>query len=321
MLSPDIIAELRGKHIFLTGGTGFFGKSILDYFSRHPVPDMTVAILARHTEKFRCDFPELCTLPGLRFLSGDVRDFPFPAEHFDYVIHAATPAVTTLAPGEMRSIVEEGTKHTLEFAAYCGAARFLLTSSGAVYGPQPPELDRIPEDFPCHPVTEYGIAKLAAERLCVDSGQYVLLARCFSFVGRYLPRDIHYAAGNFLRDCEQNRPITILGDGRTIRSYMHADDLVEWLFTLLISGRSGVPYNIGSEEALSILELAERLRARSGAKNEIRILRSPTASPPSRYVPSTRRIQEELGVAENHDFFISEISESRQPAKDSFLLM
>ncbi len=321
MLSPDIIAELRGKHIFLTGGTGFFGKSILDYFSRHPVPDMTVAILARHTEKFRCDFPELCTLPGLRFLSGDVRDFPFPAEHFDYVIHAATPAVTTLAPGEMRSIVEEGTKHTLEFAAYCGAARFLLTSSGAVYGPQPPELDRIPEDFPCHPVTEYGIAKLAAERLCVDSGQYVLLARCFSFVGRYLPRDIHYAAGNFLRDCEQNRPITILGDGRTIRSYMHADDLVEWLFTLLISGRSGVPYNIGSEEALSILELAERLRARSGAKNEIRILRSPAASPPSRYVPSTRRIQEELGVAENHDFFISEISESRQPAKDSFLLM
>ena len=305
MLSPDIIAELRGKRIFLTGGTGFFGKSILDYFSRHPVPDMTIAILARHTEKFRCGFPELCTLPGLRFQSGDVRDFPFPAGHFDYVIHAATPAVTTLAPGEMRSIVEEGTKHTLEFAAHCGAVRFLLTSSGAVYGPQPPELDRIPEDFPCHPVTEYGIAKLAAERLCANSGQYVLLARCFSFVGRYLPRDIHYAAGNFLRDCEQNRPITILGDGRTIRSYMHADDLVEWLFTLLISGRSGVPYNIGSEEALSILELAERLRARSGAKNEIRILRSPAASPPSRYVPSTRRIQEELGTAENHDPFLN----------------
>ena len=321
MLKPDIIAELSGKRIFLTGGTGFFGKSILDYFTRHPVPDMTVAVLARHTEKFRRDFPELCILPGLSFLSGDVRDFPFPPDRFDYVIHAATPAVTTLVPGEMRSIIEKGTKQALRFADHCGAVRFLLTSSGAVYGPQPPDLDRIPEDFPCRPVTEYGIAKLAAEHLCRESGQYVLLARCFSFIGRYLPRDIHYAAGNFLRDCEQNRPITILGDGRTIRSYLYADDLVEWLFTLLIFGRSGIPYNIGSEDALSIQELAERLRDRFGTGNEIRILRRSASVLPSRYVPSTRRIREELGVEQNYDSFTSEISESRLPAKDSFLLM
>lgn len=321
MLKPDIIAELSGKRIFLTGGTGFFGKSILDYFTRHPVPDMTVAVLARHTEKFRRDFPELCILPGLSFLSGDVRDSPFPPDRFDYVIHAATPAVTTLVPGEMRSIIEEGTKQALRFADHCGSVRFLLTSSGAVYGPQPPDLDRIPEDFPCRPVTEYGIAKLAAEHLCRESGQYVLLARCFSFIGRYLPRDIHYAAGNFLRDCEQNRPITIQGDGRTIRSYLYADDLVEWLFSLLISGRSGIPYNIGSEDALSIQELAERLRDRFGTGNEIRILRRSASVLPSRYVPSTRRIREELGVEQNYDSFTSEISESRLPAKDSFLLM
>lgn len=321
MLKPDIIAELSGKRIFLTGGTGFFGKSILDYFTRHPVPDMTVAVLARHTEKFRRNFPELCILPGLSFLSGDVRDFPFPPDRFDYVIHAATPAVTTLVPGEMQSIIEEGTKQALRFADYCGATRFLLTSSGAVYGPQPPDLNRIPEDFPCRPITEYGIAKLAAEHLCRESGQYVLLARCFSFIGRYLPRDIHYAAGNFLRDCEQNRPITIQGDGRTIRSYLYADDLVEWLFTLLISGRSGIPYNIGSEDALSIQELAERLRDRFGTGNEIRILRRSASVLPSRYIPSTRRIRKELGVEQNYDSFSSEISENRLPAKDSFLLM
>ncbi len=297
MLKPETTAALTGKRIFLTGGTGFFGKSILDYFRRYPVPDLTFTILARHPDSFRRDFPELCVLPGLRFLCGDVRSFEFPAEHFDYVIHAATPAVTTLPPGEMHSIVVEGTKRALAFSEHCGASRFMLTSSGAVYGIQPPDLERIPEDFPCNPVTEYGIAKLAAEKLCIESGQYVLLPRCFTFIGRYLPRDIHYAAGNFLRDCELHRPVTIRGDGRTIRSYMHADDLVEWLFALLISGRSGIPYNIGSEDAVSIRELAELICAKFGGERGIRTLGKPlTSSAPPRYVPSTQRIREELGL-------------------------
>ncbi len=296
MLKPEIISTLAGKNIFLTGGTGFFGKSILDYFRRYPVPELKLTILARHPDSFQRDFPELCTLPGLRFLCGDVRSFEFPKEKFDYIIHAATPAVTTLPPGEMNSIVVDGTKRALEFSGHCGASRFMLTSSGAVYGIQPPDLELIPEDFPCKPVTEYGIAKLAAEKMCIDSGQYVLLPRCFAFIGRYIPRDIHYAAGNFMRDCELNQPIIIQGNGRTIRSYMHADDLVEWLFTLLLSGRSGVPYNIGSENAVSIRELAELISAAYGGEREIRTLGTPSSAPPPRYVPSTLRIRQELGV-------------------------
>ena len=132
----------------------------------------------------------------------------------------------------MRSIILEGTKRALEYSAFCGAGRFLFISSGAVYGVQPSEVEHLTEEFPCQPVTEYGKAKLEAEKLCAQSGQNVVIARCFSFIGRYLPRDLHYAAGNFLGACEQNRPILIRGDGRTVRSYMEADDLVESLFTL-----------------------------------------------------------------------------------------
>lgn len=253
-------------------------------------------MLARHAEEFRSRFPGLCTLSGLSFENGDVRSFRFPDGRFDFVIHAATPAVTTLAPGEMRSIVVEGTRRILDFAEQCGAGRLLLTSSGAVYGPQPPGLPLLPEEFPCRPVTEYGIAKLDAERMCADSNVFCCIARCFAFIGPWLPRTIHYAAGNFLRDCEENRPIIIQGDGRTVRSYMHADDLVEWLFTLLIAGRRGEAYNIGSEEAVTILELARRIRAHFGSSNEIRILGTPSPLPAPRYVPSTKKIRTELGL-------------------------
>lgn len=296
MLKPEITAALTGKRIFLSGGTGFFGKSILDYFTRHPVENLSFTVLARHAEEFRSRSPGLCTLSGLSFENGDVRSFRFPDGRFDFVIHAATPAVTTLAPGEMRSIVVEGTRRILDFAEQCGAGRLLLTSSGAVYGPQPPGLPLLPEEFPCRPVTEYGIAKLDAERMCADSNVFCCIARCFAFIGPWLPRTIHYAAGNFLRDCEENRPIIIQGDGRTVRSYMHADDLVEWLFTLLIAGRRGEAYNIGSEEAVTILELARRIRAHFGSSNEIRILGTPSPLPAPRYVPSTKKIRTELGL-------------------------
>ena len=290
MLSRDLVETLSGKRIFLTGGTGFFGKSILDYLLRHPVPGLHLRILARNCDSFREQYPELCRIPGLEFFSGDIRNFPFPSGSSDFVIHAATPAVTTLPPGVMRSIILEGTKRALEYSAFCGAGRFLFISSGAVYGIQPPEVERLTEEFPCQPVTEYGKAKLEAEKLCAQSGQDVVIARCFSFLGRYLPQDLHYAAGNFLGDCEQKRPILIRGDGRTVRSYMEADDLVESLFNLLLRGKAGFLCNVGSDEPISILDLARKIRAKYGNGNEIRILGDP-ADHVSRYVPDVQKLK------------------------------
>ena len=186
------------KKIFLTGGTGFFGKSILDMLAEGFLSDCSFVILSRNPEKFLQKFPQYGKLEQVRFVSGDVRNFEFPQENFDYIIHAATPAVTTLAKGEMRSIIIEGTSRVLEFAKVCGAEKLLFVSSGAVYGPQG-SLCNVPEDFPCNPVTEYGIAKLDAENMCIASGVPTFIARCFAFVGPRLDLDIHFAIGNFRR--------------------------------------------------------------------------------------------------------------------------
>ena len=284
------------RRIFVTGGTGFFGKSILDYLKRHPNfrAGDEWTILSRDPDKFRLRNAALLDQGRkIRFVAGDVRDFRAEGR-YDEIIHAATAAVTTLSDDEMTSTIVEGTRHVLEFAKSCGAEKLLLTSSGAVYGPQ-----RAPvgEDAPCNPVTAYGRGKLKAERMCVESGLDAKIARCFAFVGPYLNRDIHYAIGNFIRDCLAGEPVVIKGDGTPQRSYLYADDLVEWLFAVLDRGVSGRPYNVGSPEALSIRDLAERVRAALGAKNDIRVLGVPVpGAPPSVYVPDVSRATRELDL-------------------------
>ena len=284
------------KRIFVTGGTGFFGKSILDYLKRHPDfrADDEWTILSRDPERFQSRNAVLLDQDRkIGFVAGDVRDFHAEGR-YDEIIHAATAAVTTLADDEMISTIVEGTRHVLEFAKSCGAKKILLTSSGAVYGPQTAPVG---EDASCNPVTAYGKGKLAAERMCAASGLDAKIARCFAFVGPYLNRDIHYAIGNFIRDCLAGEPIVIKGDGTPQRSYLYADDLVEWLFAVLDRGISGRPYNVGSPEGLSIRDLAECVRAALGAKNDIRVLGVPVpGTPPSVYVPDVSHAVRELGL-------------------------
>jgi nucleoside-diphosphate-sugar epimerase len=203
----------------------------------------------------------------------------------------------------MYSIIVDGTRHLLDFVARSGCKRLLFISSGAVYGSQPRTLSHIPESHPCAPLTAYGKGKLLAEQLCADAGErhgfIASIARCFAFVGPYLPLDIHFAIGNFIRDCLSHSPIVIHGDGTPLRSYLDSEDLVTWLFTILLQGEHGRPYNVGSEQALSILDLARLVKDCAGVTNEVIVRQPPvTGELPSLYVPSTARARHELGLVQ-----------------------
>lgn len=284
------------RRIFITGGTGFFGKSMLDYRLRHPDWEWAQAewiILSRAPERFTAEYPQLANQKGISFVAGDVRDFAFPQGPFDAIIHAATSAVTTLSDAEMTSVILDGVRHVADFAKAADCRTILFTSSGAVYGPRTAPAA---ESDACNPTTAYGKGKLAAEQMLIDSGFDVKIARCFAFVGPYLNRRIHYAIGNFIQDCLDGKPIIINGDGTPLRSYLYADDLVKWLFAILERGETGRPYNVGSAEALSIRALAEKVRSVLGANNEIKVLGVPTGGASSVYVPEIGRARRELGL-------------------------
>ena len=163
-----------------------------------------------------------------------MQEFEFPKETFTHVIHAAAEVEHMRQDplGEL-SILSRGTQRVLEFAKQCKAQKFLLISSGGVYGKQPTELKKIPENYqgapdPCDTESFYGEGKRLAELLGIQfmqQGLEVKIARGFNFVGPYLPLDAHFAIGNFIRDALRGGPIIVKGDGSSRRSYLYAADL------------------------------------------------------------------------------------------------
>lgn len=273
---PEPWEAFRDASMFITGGTGFIGRWLLESLisanDRYNLR-LKALVLTRDPDAFAAVCPGLAAHPALAFTQGDARSFDFPDGRFSHVLHAAAVAANATFnnadPLMQFDIAYHGTRRALEFAAHCGARRFLMTSSGSVYGALSHGMAQIPEDYIGAPppnalvcAPEHG--KRAAEFLCEyyrhKYGIETIVARCFSFVGPGLPLDIHYAIGNFIRDAIQGDAIVVKGDGSPVRSYMYVGDLVVWLFSMLGAAPSGSLFNLGSDVAVSILELAVLVR-------------------------------------------------------------
>ena len=119
-------------------------------------------------------------------------------------------------------------------------------------------------------------------------------ARCFAFCGPGLPLDGHFAIGNFVRDALFAERITVQGDGSPMRSYLYGADLSGWLLHLLANGKAGESYNVGSDESISIRDLAFLVRDILSPNKDIVILQTNISEGKdrNRYVPSINRARE-----------------------------
>lgn len=304
---------LKGARFFITGGTGFIGTWLIESFvwlNDHLDLGMNAVVLTRNPTAFVEKAPHLAMHPSIALLHDDIRNFNFPEGKFSFVIHGATEAsakLNTEDPICMFDTILEGTRRTLDFALQSGAKNFLFLSSGAVYGEQPANISNLSESTPsCPDCTNanaaYAEGKRAAELLCtLYARQHDIeakIARCFAFVGPYLPIDSHFAIGNFIRDAMAKKTIQINGDGTPYRSYLYAADLALWLWTILLRGEAARPYNVGASQAISIVELAKLVNSALGG-NGIHIMQQ--AQPgaiPKRYVPSTQRAETEIGLTQ-----------------------
>jgi nucleoside-diphosphate-sugar epimerase len=308
--TPAVWRALDGQRLFMTGGTGFFGRwmlgSLLWAQRQHGIKVETV-VMSRDPAAFLARFPEVARQPGVSWHAGDVRHAVFPRGEFSHVLHLATDSRTDVVAQPLRLLddIVRGTRRVLEFSVHQARARRLLyVSSGAVYGAQPPEVEQLTEQYHGAPSTSdpasvYGNAKRLAEQMCTVYAQQtdleVKIARCFAFVGPHLPLDTHFAVGNFIRDALYAGQVRVNSTGTALRSYLYAADLAVWLWRILMDGVSGRPYNVGSDHAVSIGELAHLVRDVVAPDKPVAIRAEEEKNPGrTRYVPSIRQARDDL---------------------------
>jgi dTDP-glucose 4,6-dehydratase len=310
----DDLRELRGARLFITGGTGYVGTWLLEalaFANERLQLGIRATVLTRSPEHFAAAAPGVAAHRHFSFIEGDVRSIRPDLGTFDAIVHAATPASAELLkndPQLMLDTIVEGGRSVLALAARSGAIPFLFTSSGAVYGRLPATFSRVDEGYagapdPLEARSAYHEGKRVGELQCALAaerfGLKPKIARIFAQVGPYLPLDIHYAMGNFINDVLEGRTVRIQGDGTTVRSYMYAADTTAWLLRILVRGGSSRAYNVGSETAISMRDLAERLAATVVPALSVEIAQTPDSlRPVDRYVPANRRAREELGLEE-----------------------
>jgi len=306
------LRTLKGARLFVTGGTGFVGSWLLEslaHANERLALGVRVTVLTRSPGTFRASAPHLAAHPELTLIAGDVRKLPEDLGAFDGVIHAATPASAAINRDEPRLMLDtivDGGRSVIDVATCCGRIPFLFTSSGAVYGPQPADMERTPETYlgapdPLNADAAYHEGKRAGELQCAiahkHAGLQAKIARLFAFVGPYLPLDRHFAIGNFIADALADHPIIVGGDGKAVRSYLYASDMITWLWAIYARGVPMRAYNLGSDAAVNTATLARTVSSVRPSSPPVEIHgKSEPSKPTDRYVPDTARIRAELGV-------------------------
>ena len=310
-----IFQELNNSHIFLTGGTGFIGTWILESIKHANVNmnlNIKVSILTRDSKLFKTKLPDLGNYDKYDFVDGDIVNFKYPEKKYDYIIHGATDASAELNekhPDKMFSTIVDGTNHILKMSKKIKVKKFLYMSSGAVYGNQPVNMSKIEESWFgsvnfVDTKSAYAEGKRSAEMLCSIYNKKhnidISIARIFALLGPYLTLGIHFAAGNFILDAINKKKVIVKGNGLPVRSYLYPTDLVIFLFNLLIKKESHInPYNIGSDDAISIKDLAKKISTLIGNGEYEVMSHNDKGWNLGRYVPNTDKFSKDFNLDRN----------------------
>ena len=271
--------KLSGTNILVTGATGLIGSTLVDALMANPHRDYSVYASGRNLARARKRFENYFSMESFSFIEYDVT-LPLQTHiHFDYIIHAASPASPNAFSKNPVEIVKaniQGVSNLIEYGIKHGMKRFLYVSSGEVYGEGDGRV--ITEDYcgyvdSLNPRSCYPSSKRAAETLCASyASEYdvdVVIARPCHVYGPHFTELDNRVYAQFIRNILNGEDIVMKSRGEQIRSWCYVVDCVSALLYILLKGASGNAYNVADPNSvLSVKQLADML-ADIGGRNVV----------------------------------------------------
>lgn len=246
---------MEHQQVLITGGAGFIGshlsKRLLDRGNTVTVVD-------------NCSTGRDEWVPDqARFVKGDLTDREtvkeVVTEDLDVVYHlAASKAVNSTEPHQQFQSNTTITQHLLNRMNEVGVPEFVFTSSSTVYGEAPYPTPKT--HGPLEPISMYGASKLADEGVCsVYAHSHGLDVTIFRFANIVGPRLRGAVIPDFIMKLQDDpSELEILGDGRQEKSYMHVEDCIDAMFTVLADTDQPLTIaNLGTHTTTSVTEIAD----------------------------------------------------------------
>lgn len=313
--NKDDFKKIKNKNIFLTGCTGFFGYWIMNSFvfanQKLNLKSHATFLTRDKSIKKKKLFKKFSNINCISFVYGDIRNFKFPLKKkYDYIIHGATTSALETFKNqkysEKRNIIIDGTKRIFEFAKKTNCKKILYLSSGAVYNRKNfskpfKETDKtlinLKNKIDQNDHTVLGLSKGYAENFLLKNKKNfkIVICRFFTFVGPFMPLSVHYAVGNFLKSSINNKKISLISTGESVRSFMYIADCIKIIWSILLRNTKKQVYNVGSDKDITIAKVAKKINFLFGLKKyDIKINKKNIVK--DYYIPNIARIKKELKI-------------------------
>ena len=264
--------------VFITGGAGFIGSHLCDYYVKNRAE---VTVLDNFTTGLLKNIAHL--EHKINLINGDIRDQRLVeklVKKSDLVLHlAAAVGVRTILeePVESMSVNFTGSEIVLKACSKFNK-RVIITSTSEIYGKNPKQPlketdDRVmgtPQKIRWSYADAKALEEALAHSLFLSDQLRVTTVRLFNTVGTRQSSQYGMVIPNFIEAALQNKPIMIFGDGLQSRVFCHVSDVVKALIVISECDKfDGEVFNVGGKLEIAILDLAKLIIKLTDSNSEI----------------------------------------------------